>query len=235
MHMDVKQNILRKPFPYRQFNVAYILAGISVVLFLLESFMQLPILQYLKLYPLPFNELNQAFPGNFPETLGFYPWQFVSYMFMHAPLSQGIWHILFNMLFLVLIGTHVERHVGSWEFLFMYLLMGILSGITAFIFYNIIGSWVPVVGASGALFAVLLMFATFYPEAKIYIYGIFPVNAKLMVLFYTGLTVFNIVTSAQDGISHIAHFGGLIFGFIYFVVRYGKNPFKIWFPNRFQG
>ena len=151
----------------------------------------------------------------------FYIWQFITYMFTHGGFS----HILFNMLGLFFFGMQVERRIGSHEFLLFYLLTGVLAGILSFIIYYLTGSYnVILLGASGSIFAVLFAFAVYFPNAKIYIMGIFPVKAPMLVIAYTVLELFSQITSSRTGVAHLTHLAGFGFAYMYFIIRLGINP-----------
>lgn len=133
-------------------------------------------------------------------------WQLVTYMFLHADL----WHILFNMLALWLFGKELETIWGSTKFLKYYFICGIGAGLT-FLFFSK-GS---VIGASGAVFGLLLAFGMTFPDQIILMSLIFPIKAKYMVVIYGIITFMNIARPSGDGIAHLAHLGGMVFGFIY--------------------
>jgi len=148
-------------------------------------------------------------------------WTFVTYMFMHGSFT----HILFNMLGLFIFGSHVERQMGSNEFLLFYLVTGILSGIFSFGMYYFSGNpLAALVGASGAVFAVQLAYAVFFPTSIIYIWGILPLRAPVMVLAFTVLSLFFIVTGRGGNVAHATHLAGFAFAWLYFMLRYGINP-----------
>jgi len=150
-------------------------------------------------------------------------WTFITYMFMHANFS----HILFNMLGLFIFGLHVERQMGSKEFLLFYLVTGALAGIFSFCAYYLTGNMLAsLVGASGALYAVMLAYAVFFPTSIIYIWGIIPLRAPIMVLGYTILSMFFIVTGRGGNVAHSTHLAGFGFAWIYFLVRFGVNPWR---------
>jgi membrane associated rhomboid family serine protease len=150
-------------------------------------------------------------------------WQFFTYMFAHG----GISHLLFNMLALFIFGTQVERQMGSKEFILYYLLTGLLAGFFSFGVYWITGSFqVLLLGASGALFAVQLAYAVFFPDSVIYIWGILPLRAPVMVLGFTALELFSSVVGFRSGVAHLTHLAGFAFGWIYFLTRLGMNPWR---------
>ena len=207
-------NIIRRPFKYSNIGIVYWLIGINVVIF---AAMQL---------------FGQRFSYNMTIRMSMIPaavveykwvWTFVTYMFMHGGFS----HILFNMLGLFIFGIHVERQMGSREFLLYYLVTGTFAGIFSFIVYYFTRNYmVALMGASGALFAVELAYAVFFPDAIIYIWGILPLRAPVMVLGYTALELFFSVSGRRSNVAHFTHLAGFAFGWIYFLVRFGVNPWR---------
>jgi membrane associated rhomboid family serine protease len=91
---------------------------------------------------------------------------------------------------------------------------------------------IPVVGASGAIFALLLAFAAFFPDARIFIFGILPIRAPVAVAGYAVLEIVFQFTNFQSGVAHLTHLAGLAFGYLYLVVRYGMNPIAIFFKRQ---
>jgi len=151
---------------------------------------------------------------------GHFYWQFITYMFAHGGWS----HLLFNMLALFLFGTAVERRMGSAEFLTYYLTTGFLAGVFSFLVFFLTGQNVYLLGASGALFAVQLAYATLCPNSVIYIWGILPLRAPVMVLVCTVIELVLTVTGSASGVAHLTHLAGFGFGWLYFVVRFRFNP-----------
>ena len=138
-------------------------------------------------------------------------WQLVTYMFLHSVSDP--WHIIFNMLVLWMFGSEVEKAMGTRKFLTMYFTAGIFAGIFGCLFTpnN------PILGASGAIFAVEIAFAMFYPNATI-IFFVFPIKAKYLVTIFAGITVFNCLMPTGGNVAHFAHLGGLLYGFLF--IRY---------------
>jgi membrane associated rhomboid family serine protease len=152
-------------------------------------------------------------------------WQFVTYMFVHDPYSFS--HILFNMLALFIFGTAVERRMGSLEFLLYYFACGILAGVFSFFSYLLLGKdRVILMGASGAVFAVQLAYAVFFPQSVLYLWGLLPLRAPVMVIGFTLLELVLMVFRLQGNVAHFTHLAGFAFGWIFFVARYGINPWK---------
>jgi membrane associated rhomboid family serine protease len=202
-------NALRKPFRYRYDNTVLFLIGVNVLVFVMQQIS--PWLNsYLALNPMLIIRYK-------------FFWQFVTYMFAHG----GISHILFNMLALFLFGSQVERRMGSKEFLLYYLSTGILAGVLSFVVYWATGAYqVFLLGASGAVFAVQLAYAAFFPDAVIYLWGLLPLKAPIMVLGFTALELFSSIFGFRSGVAHLTHLAGFAFGWVYFLVRFGANPWK---------
>jgi rhomboid family protein len=147
-----------------------------------------------------------------PRTALVQPWTFVSYMFVHA----GLLHLLANMLMLFVFGTAVESRMGSRNFLLYYL----FCGVGAAVFSLLLAGIMPVgafIGASGAVLGVAVAFAVFWPDAELIVFPIpVPIKARTLVI---GLVVLDILGSRlwpNDGIAHLAHVGGALFGYLFF-------------------
>jgi membrane associated rhomboid family serine protease len=218
------------------------------------------------------------------ESPYFQPWQYITYMFMHA----GFNHILFNMFALWMFGYALENYWGGKKFLFYYLVTGVGAaliqtmvnwyeissikdaaliyqnapspeafvdflrvnfkgsynpeGLQAFISnwsltpnnqnfvqesYSIVNDFItskiniPTVGASGSVFGILLAFGMMFPNQLLYIYFLFPIKAKWVVIFYGAAELYFGVTNTQSNIAHFAHLGGMLFGF--FMILYWKK------------
>jgi membrane associated rhomboid family serine protease len=140
------------------------------------------------------------------------PWTFLSYMFVHA----GLLHLLGNMLMLYVFGTAVENRLGSRTFILYYL----MCGVGAAVFSLAMSAVMPVgpfVGASGAVLGVALAFALYWPDAELIVFPIpMPIRARTLVMLLVGLDVFFYFLTPGDGIAHLAHVGGVLFGYLYF-------------------
>ncbi len=135
------------------------------------------------------------------------PWTLITYMFVHA----GFFHLFFNMLILFFFGPPLEGMWGGREFLRFYLVSGLGGAILSYFF----AFQSAIVGASGAIYGVMLAFAMNWPNMHIHIWGILPVKAKWLVGFLTALSVAALIGGAQDGTAHWAHLGGFAAGFFY--------------------
>ncbi len=133
------------------------------------------------------------------------PWSLITYMFLHGDL----WHLLFNMLGLFFFGPRLEIRLGSRRFLTLYLASGIAGALLSFVTPR-----AAIVGASAAVFGVLLGYALYWPHERVYIWGILPVPARVLVVVLTLLSLYGGFT-AGGGIAHFAHLGGFLGGLLY--------------------
>ena len=203
-------NILTKRLHYRYVNAVLYLVIANGVLFLLQQVIP-GLTQFLSLIPVA-------------VTTRLWVWQPVTYMFMHGSFT----HLLFNMLGLYFFGTQVERTLGSDEFLLFYFLCGIGAGAASLAVFVMTGQLVVVLlGASGAVYAVLLAFAAYYPDARIFLFGIFPVRAPVLVIAFTVIAVFSQITGGGAGVAHFTHLAGFIFAYIYMRVRLKIDPIRV--------
>ena len=150
-------------------------------------------------------------------------WQPFTYLFLHG----GVWHILINMFVLWMFGGELERLWGKHEFLKFYFITGIGSGLVTLLFD--LQSMTPIVGASGAVYGVLLAYGLTYPNRTVYLYGIIPVKSIWFVLGI-GLIAFMSSFNNISQISHMTHLSGMLIG--YFML---KKPFRLsglWFQIR---
>ncbi len=196
-------NRVRRPLPYHFYNATLGLVIACVVVFLLTMTSR-SAFAYLSLIP---QLVTQA--G--------YVWQLVTYMFVHASFG----HILFNMLGLYMFGIPLEREMGSSEFLVYYFTTGIGVGIVCLLL------GINVVGASGAIYALLLGFATYFPHSRIFLFGLLPLQAPIAVLVFAAMSVFFQFTGLQGGVAHFAHLAGIGFGYLYFLLRLRINPVRV--------
>ena len=173
-------------------------------------------------YPAPniFSKLFWLYP---PDAIGkVWIWQLVSYMFLHSTTDP--WHLIFNMLVLWMFGTEVEKAMGRQRFLTLYFTAGIFAGICCCIFTPSN----PILGASGAIFAIEVAFAMYYPN-NIVIFYFFPIRAKYLVMLFASFTIINCLLPKGGNIAHFAHLGGLLYGFLF--VRYSNtlnDAIKTW-------
>ncbi|MDP8228775.1 MAG: rhomboid family intramembrane serine protease [Candidatus Electryoneaceae bacterium] len=157
-------------------------------------------------------------------------WQPLTYMFLHG----GFMHLLFNMLALVWFGNSLETVWGTKQFLRYYFMVGIAAGL-----FNCIltpGESSLIIGASGAIYGILAAYGLMFPNSVIYLYMLFPIRAKYLVLIFG---VIEFIASINQGISqdsgtiaHLVHLGGMLVGIVYlrkdYLLRWGARKFKDW-------
>jgi membrane associated rhomboid family serine protease len=138
-------------------------------------------------------------------------WQIFTYMFMHG----GITHLLFNMLTLWMFGIQLERDWGTRQFLKYYFLCGMAAGVCVLAINLAVGDrFVPTIGASGAIFGLLVAFGVLYPDQTVLMSFLFPIKAKYMVMIYAVIELL-LTFGPNSGVSTIAHLGGMAFGYLY--------------------
>lgn len=136
-------------------------------------------------------------------------WQLLTYLFLHG----DFWHIFFNMFALWMFGSELERHWGERSFLKYYFVTGIGAGLFSVIFDPF--SMAPTIGASGAVYGILMAYGMMFPERYVYLYFLFPVKVKYFVAVVGLLAFVSTLGSPGSTIAHIAHLGGMVVGFLY--------------------
>ena len=203
-------NYLRKPFKYTYKNAVLAISVINVAVFVLTSLFR-NLTAYLGLVPFLVVD-KQAY------------WQFFTYQFVHG----SFFHLGINMLTLFFFGVPIERKIGTKEFILYYLLIGTIGGILSFLVYAATGFYyINIVGASGAIFGVLLLYAVIYPNSVIYLWAVIPIPAPLLIVGYGVIELISMF-SANDDIAHLTHFIGLLAGWVYIRIRFGIKPLKVW-------
>ena len=171
-------------------------------------------------------DLTQWLGLHYITAQDFYPWQFITYMFMHGNFS----HLFFNMFALWMFGYALENYWGSKRFLVYYLITGVgaaliqtgvlaleirgmTQGLPPFAAQHYINQIVTV-GSSGAIYGILLAFGMCFPNVPIFLYFFFPIKAKWFVIIYGVIELFAGIGGTADGVAHFAHLGGMIFGLL---------------------
>ena len=154
-------------------------------------------------------------------------WQLVTYLFLHG----GITHLLFNMLALWMFGTPLESDWGTRQFLKYYFICGIGAGVCDVAMNAMIGNWLTsTIGASGAIYGLLLAFGVCYPEQTVLMGFLFPIKAKYMVMIYAAIELY-LSLGVNNGISNIAHLGGMVVGFLYLKSSLPRMKLKLRLPD----
>ncbi|MCR5188506.1 MAG: rhomboid family intramembrane serine protease [Treponema sp.] len=214
--MNQRKNkiILRRPFSYSYKRVTLFIILINFLVFGI-SYLYPVFYQYAHYY----GAMNVYLIEKYHMF-----WQFITYMFVH----QNISHVFFNMLGLLVFGLNLEKAIGSKEFLLFYIICGALSGFFSYLVYKFTGQYnVFLMGASGAIYSVLFAYAVFFPRSIIYIWGFIPVPAPILVLIYALIEVGSQFMGSSN-VAHITHLFGFLAAWLYFVIRMGIHPIKIW-------
>jgi len=171
---------------------------------------------------LVYNDLI-SYLGLIPEAVigRFWLWQPATYMFLHDPHSP--FHILFNMLGIWMFGVELERLWGTRQFVKYYAITGVGAGLTVLAVGLVLGPSsetyrIPTIGASGALYGLLVAFAYYYPDRPLLMFFLFPIPAKYFVMI-VGAMAF--LSAPQSRVSEAAHLGGLVIGYLY--LRAGRG------------
>ena len=141
-------------------------------------------------------------------------WRLLTYGFCHD--LQEIFHIIFNMMMFWLFARRLEQRYGRREFLMFYLCAIVFAGIANMVFGVFSNDWAPMIGASGGVMAVMTLYALHWPHERVMIWGIFPVEVRWLVVFAIFMDVYPMLNAVEgDRIAHMAHLGGVAFGFLY--------------------
>ncbi len=175
----------------------------------------------------------------YPASPFFKPWQILTHMFMHG----GFWHIFFNMYSLLMFGSILERSLGTKKYLIFYFVTGLgavalHTGVEwmqarVFIDNGAVDAYqqllvTPTLGASGAIYGVLIGFAMLYPQARLMlIFPPIPVKAKWLVIIFAAIELFSGINGIQDGVAHFAHLGGMLFGWL--LIRWWRKQGKLYY------
>ncbi|MCR5049949.1 MAG: rhomboid family intramembrane serine protease [Paludibacteraceae bacterium] len=182
-------------------------------------------------------DLNDICGLHYMSASSFHWWQPFTYMFLHANFT----HIFCNMFAVLIFGPLIEREWGGRRFLVYYLVCGLgaaaaQEGVWALMLSNLSSHYSAIsvanyanqlttIGASGAVFGILLAFGWLFPDEKIYLYFILPMRARTFVILYALIELFaglgSVAGTSSDNVAHFAHLGGLIFG--YLLILYWKN------------
>jgi membrane associated rhomboid family serine protease len=185
---------------------------LNAIIFLVQMLLPEASLYHIRGIPVP----------KIPNALGLVPyqvvhgmvWQLATYMFLHG----GVMHILLNMFYLVMFGSDLERWWGSREFVKYYFICGIGAGLiqvlTTYLFH-----WdprVPVIGASGAVFGVLIAYAMAFPNRQILLWFVIPISARVLITIFAFIELaMTVEYRGGDGVARFAHLGGMLVGYLY--------------------
>ena len=144
-----------------------------------------------------------------PAVLSLEVWRLFTYMFLHG----GLFHLLMNMFVLYMFGSQLEQIWGRRRFVRYYLLCGVGAGLFTLLplpaFFDAVH-----IGASGAVYGLLLAFGLLFPSAQVYVFFFLPMSARHLVILLGFVSLVSSLSATSDGVSHIAHLGGLVVGYV---------------------
>lgn len=156
------------------------------------------------------------------------PWTLITYQFLHSPAGLG--HIFFNMLGLFFFGPRLEVRLGSRHFLGLYLVSGLVGALVHILYtmtpFSDGGMGIRMVGASGAVYGILLAYARYWPRDKILIWFVIPVEIRTAVIGLTLLSLWSGLGPAGGNVAHFAHLGGFLGGWLYLRWMGYRSPAK---------
>ena len=155
-----------------------------------------------------------------------YLWQVFTYQFLHG----GLLHLLFNMLALWMFGCDLERRWGS-DFFLRYYFISVVGGAMLNVLF-MPGQTAPSIGASAGVYGILLAYGLIYPNQIVYFYFLFPIKMKHFVWIMGAISLYSSITSSHGGIAHLAHLGGMLFGYLYLRRLNPWDRFKLYLDQR---
>ncbi|QEN04882.1 rhomboid family intramembrane serine protease [Thiospirochaeta perfilievii] len=203
MNLETKKN----------YNLSFLIIIINIIVFFLS----------LILYNMEIIRLN-LYLGLNPTLFVEYKhyWTPITYMFAHGNIS----HLFFNMFALFIFGHSLEQKMGSIPFITYYFVTGVLAGLFSLLLYWFFHINVLLIGASGAIYALLFAYAVFYPNRKLYFWGIVPISPPVLILIYTAIDLYSQIFGSTN-IAHLTHLSGLLFAYLFFRLVYKINPLFI--------
>jgi len=195
----------------------------NVVVFVLQQVMHDTLVAHFALWPWGADQLAQLSDGSV-TAIGFRPWQLVTYAFMHGSLQ----HIFFNMFALYMFGGAIEETFGPRHFTLYYFVCLLTAALTQLLVVKYFThGFEPTLGASGAIFGLLLAFGMLYPQERLMLIFLpIPIPAWLFVIGYGAVELVLGVGGWQASVAHFAHLGGMLGGFLMIQYWRGKFPIK---------
>lgn len=203
---------------------ALLIANVAIFLLELVPSLHPLLIAYGALWPIGPAQVAGYTAGGTPITVGFHFWQVVTYAFLHG----GWMHIGFNMFALWMFGGPIEHLLGARHYTFYYFFCAITAAITHLLVAQFFThGFYPTLGASGAIFGLLVAFGMMYPKMKMFLVFLpIPMPAWVFVIGYILLELFFGVSGYESGVAHFAHLGGAVGGVLLLLYWLGKLPFK---------
>lgn len=219
----------KQRYPFGAVEVIIIINGIMFIPWILYFLTRIPTLLALQSFFLNLNINNPGrFEGGALSINDGAVWQLLTAMFIHG----GIGHIIFNMYGLYIFGKPLELRWGKLRFVFFYIVVGVMANLASVVFFMLTNSKISLIGASGAVFGVLLAFGGYYPNTKLLLFFFIPLKVKWAVLLFAVVELIFEITNSVSGIAHITHLFGFLFGFLYLLIFFKTNAIqKMFFPK----
>jgi membrane associated rhomboid family serine protease len=199
---------------------ALLVMGVTVAAYFFQMSALTDAIRLFALWPLATPDQLRFADVGVVET-GFQVWQLISYGFLHG----GLGHLFFNMFALYMFGLPIEQAWGTRRFLIYYFVCMAGAGLVQLAVAAFTGEIYPTIGASGAVFGLLLAFGMMYPERRILLLiPPIPMKAKWFVIGYGILTLIFGMTGMMPGIAHFAHLGGMLFGVV-MILYWGRQDY----------
>ncbi len=197
----------------------------NIAIYILQQFFAPSMMIWGALWPVgPAHLAGYDVATGAPVMVGFHVWQVVTYAFMHGSIT----HIAFNMFALWMFGGPIEHLLGARHYTFYYFFCAIVAALAHLaVVHWFTGGFYPTIGASGAIFGLLLAFGVMYPHVKMFlIFFPIPMPAWVFVIGYILLELFLGITGTQAGVAHFAHLGGAVGGYVLLQYWRGRLPVK---------
>ncbi len=211
-----------------RYGATEIIIIINIILFVPYFFRFLPGFDYLFAFSRAFLSLN-VFIRDYPCINHGAVWQVLTAMFMHGSVA----HLFFNMYALYAFGKILESRWGAASFTMFYLTVGVLANIASALLFMATGRPTSLIGASGAIFGILLAYGGYYPDTRVLLFFFLPIKVKWCILLYALLELGSELSSVAGGISdriaHCTHLFGFLFAFLYLLIFFKFNPIKSMF------
>ena len=207
--------------PYQKLGATEIFIIINGILFLPFFFRGFPLFRELFKFTRYFLSMNIGY-SDVPCFDRWALWQPLTAMFMHGSMT----HIFFNMYALYIFGKPLEMRWGTKRFASFYLTVGILANIAGGLIFILTGRPLSLIGASGAVYGVLLGYGSLYPDSRLLLFFFIPIKVKWCVLLYAAIEVISEIYSVADGIAHSVHLFGFLFAFFYIMIFMHRNAVK---------
>lgn len=213
----------REPLKSNNFSIVNFIIIINCILFIPWVLNYVTHNEMLLFYERLFGALNIGFTDIRIPSIdnGFqFGYQLLTSMFLHGNLA----HLVLNMYALYAFGKPLEKRWGNGHFLAFYLIVGILANVASYLFFSLTGAGrVSLIGASGAVYGVLLAFGAYYPEVKVLLFFVIPLKIKWMVPLFAAFELLIEITGNAGGVAHITHLFGFVFAFIYCLIVFRFN------------